>query len=175
MDSYLGEIRMFAGGYAPSNWALCDGSLLSITENAALYSLLGTAWGGDGQNNFALPDFRGRLAVGQGQGPGLTPRTLAQTGGFESAVLDQMQMPSHTHTLQASSGAATSTSPAGLAYAATQGGYLGYLVGGASPVTRPFNDQTIAPAGGSQPHSNLMPALAINFIICTAGVFPVRP
>ncbi|WP_207459230.1 tail fiber protein [Azospirillum sp. SYSU D00513] len=184
MDPYLGEIRMFAGNYAPADWHICDGSLLNIQQYQALYSLLGIAWGGDGVSTFALPDLRGRIPVGQGNGPNLTPRTLGQKDGTSTVQIQTVNMPAHTHTVNASNTQATLTNVAagvGLAQpvqATAAGNVVRYAPPTANPLTMQVMDTdmvTMAP-GGSQPHDNLMPYLCINYIICaSAGLYPDRP
>ena len=167
MEPFLGEIRMFAGNFAPQGWAICNGQVLAIAENDALFSLLGTTYGGDGQNTFALPDLRSRVPLHQGQGNGLSNRTLGQAGGEENVTLVVPQLPAHTHAATASSAAGTATSPAGNVWAAGN--------------NTPFSDQpadgqmsaaTVQAAGGSQPHDNRLPFLAINFIIALQGIYP---
>lgn len=178
MDNYLGEIRIFAGDYAPQDWALCDGSLLSISEYSALYSLIGVSWGGDNVTTFALPDLRGRLPVGQGAGPGLTPRTVAQTAGTETAPLGVAEIPAHNHALMATENKAITQTPgptvvhaAAAAPTAAPAG-IPYVVNITGAVEQVMSPQSIGDAGGNQPHPNLMPALALNFIIALTGVFP---
>jgi microcystin-dependent protein len=181
MDPFLGEIRMFAGNYAPENWQLCDGTLLNINEYQALYSLVGTQWGGDGQTTFAAPDLRGRIAVGMGTGTGLTTRTLAQTGGSSAVQLTQANLPAHTHTLS------VSNQPANSAVVSQGAGISQPLTGSANRVVR-YAPPSVTPlqvtfdpdaisvaAGGNQPHTNLMPWLAIQYIISVIGLYPERP
>ena len=156
---------MFAGNFAPAGWMFCEGQLLPISENETLFQLIGTTYGGDGQETFALPDLRGRLPLHQGNG-----FTLAQTGGVESVTLSQQQIPAHSHTLFATGNVATQASPAGASPAATQ----------ASTITNYGTDGpfvTLAPAavqsaGGSQPHTNFQPYLCVDFIISMFGIFP---
>lgn len=187
-DYYLGEIRIFAGGFAPEDWALCDGRLLQINSYQPLYALLGTTWGGDGKTTFGLPDLRGRLPIGQGQGvapngsPPMTMRTLGQTGGAETVTVTEAQYPTHTHTLNVALTPATAATPGStLAFAQPGGGNVTYLP---NPKVNPdakfsitLDPGTVAPStGGSQPHNNIMPCLAVNFIICIKnGLFPSRP
>jgi microcystin-dependent protein len=168
-DSYLGEIRIFAGNFAPVGWHLCDGSLLSIAEYNALYALLGTTYGGDGVSTFGVPDLRGRLAVGQGNGTGLTPRVMGQSFGTEIA---NAAWPVHTHTLMASSSAAAIGTPGGNVLATTTTDVPLYDV---KSNPKAFDARAINSAGGSQPHMNVMPSSCINFIISTSGYFPSRP
>jgi len=169
-EPFVGEIRMFAGTFAPRGWALCDGQLLAISQNDALFSLLGTIYGGDGRTTFGLPDLRGRVPVHMGQGPGLSNYGVGVKGGAENVTLIANQLPSHSHTLQAASDVAGSKS--------AQGNLLGRstnidLYTGDSP------DGTLASAavsnsGGSQSHGNLMPFLCVNFIIALFGIYPSR-
>lgn len=167
-DPYVGEIRIFAGNYAPNGWLFCQGQLLSIAVNTTLFQLIGTTYGGDGQSTFALPDLRGRLPIHQGQGPGLQTYILGQTGGAEQVTLTTQQIPTHTHPLVATNAVGSAASP--------QGGVL--AASGSSNVYRPapsavaLSSQTVAPTGGSQPHTNFQPYLCVNFIISLFGLFP---
>ncbi|MFD2784119.1 phage tail protein [Hymenobacter rubripertinctus] len=175
MDNYLGEIRIFGGTFPPVGWQFCSGQLLSISENEALYTLLGTTYGGDGQNTFALPNLQSRVAVGMGQGPGRSNYQQGQTAGTENVTLTTAQLPVHQHPLQASvkavTGANGQTSPVG-AYFADKGGdnYTG--TAGTSTLGADALTGTLTPAGGSQPHSNIQPALALQYIIATEGIYP---
>lgn len=163
-DPYLGEIRMFGGNFAPIGWATCDGQLLSIAENSALFSLIGTTYGGDGVNTFALPDLRGRVAAHFGGA-----LALGQVGGSESVTLTVAQIPSHSHTAEAAS-AGTVRSPAGQVWAADRGQnvapYAAAADGHAMAAT------AIGPQGGGQPHDNMQPFLAVSFIIALLGIYP---
>lgn len=159
---YVGEIRMFAGNFAPAGWMFCEGQLLPISENETLFQLIGTTYGGDGQSTFALPDLRGRLPVHQGNG-----FILAETGGAEQITLTVNQIPSHGHPLLASSSPAGSKQPQGNLPAATQADFYT-----ASFTPLPFNNQAITATGGSQPHDNFQPYLCIDFIISLYGIFP---
>lgn len=174
--SYIGEIRMFGGNFAPMGWMLCQGQLLPIAEYDTLFMLIGTTYGGDGMNTFALPDLRGRIPIHQGSGPGLTPRTLGQMGGTESVTLNTTQMPSHTHavvaTPQAVSSVGNDLSPAGNHWARA-GGERGY--GDTANVTMAadlLSTPTVGDAGDNRPHENRPPYLAVNFIISLFGVYP---
>jgi microcystin-dependent protein len=167
-EAFVGEIRMFAGNFAPQNWAPCDGRLLPIAENEVLYTLLGTTYGGDGQTTFGLPDLRGRLPIGMGQGPGLSPRVQGQQMGVESVTLNVAQTPAHTHAF-AAGGASSSASPQGLVPAAATGFSFYAAAPTASTWLAPGTVQTV---GGGQPHDNVMPSLAVSFIIALAGIFP---
>lgn len=173
MDAYLGQIILFAGNFAPKNWAPCDGRLLSIAQNQALFSLLGTIYGGNGVQTFALPDLRGRLPVGQGQAAGGSNYTLGEAAGAETATLLSAQMPAHTHPLQASTAGATSTDPTNNVLAAVPASNVFYDVP-ASPAPIGLGPDTVAPAGGNQPHSNMMPTQTLTYLICVYGLFPSR-
>lgn len=167
-DPYVGEIRMFAGNYPPVGWSFCDGQLTAIGDAEALFNLIGTTYGGDGQSTFALPDLRGRLPVHMGTGPGLSPRTPGEVLGAESATITTATMPAHSHTPQAAGGAATSPTPSAGVWASVSTGaaYAGF------PATVPMNPSLVGPVGGNQPHENLMPALCVSFIIAMYGVYP---
>ncbi len=174
MDPYLGDIRLFAGSFAPAGWVICDGRLLAISENDALYAIVGTTYGGDGINTFAVPDLRGRLPVGQGNGPGLSPRVIGQQFGVESVTLLTTQIPSHNHSFNASTAApSTSPSPAGTVFAHSDADKI-YVSSPTGPLPETMNAATVQATGGTQPHNNIMPTTAINYIMCTAGIFPSR-
>lgn len=170
-EPYLGEIRMFGGMFAPAGWAFCDGQLLPISENDALFTLIGTQYGGNGQTTFALPDLRGRSPVHQGQGPGLQDTyPIGSTGGVETVTLLQAHLPSHAHPVAASNTAATSTLPQGrvLTRPASGQAYLDDTpVSAMSPVS-------VGGVGGSQPHENMAPYLPVSFIIALYGIYPSR-
>ncbi len=172
----MATIVMFAGNFAPRNWAFCQGQLLSIAQNTALFSLIGTIYGGDGRTTFALPDFRGRVPVGEGQGPGLSDYQLGQMSGTEQSTLTVAQMPSHTHQISAqvavSNGNGT-TDEAGNNVLATTAGN-NYAAPAAANGNLGGVSAKEAPAGGSQPFSNMQPYLAMNFVICMQGIFPSR-
>jgi microcystin-dependent protein len=175
-DPYLGEIRIFAGDYAPVNWALCVGQKLSIMDNEALYTLIGTTYGGDGVQNFALPDLRGRLPIGFGKGGGLnTNYPLARAVGTNFVTLEVSQIPSHTHVMSVSSQAATSDAPGpSLTFADVGAPALFYVDTGhaAATGTTDFSTKAVSEAGGGQPHANVMRSTGINFIICVSGLYP---
>jgi microcystin-dependent protein len=158
---------MFAGNFTPQGWATCNGQVLSIAGNEALFSLLGATYGGDGQNTFALPDLRSRVPLHQGQGSGLSNRALGASGGEESVTLVAPQLPAHTHPAAANSGPATATSPAGNVWAA--GNNTPYSD---QPADGQMSGATIQAAGGGQPHDNMLPFLAVTFIIALQGIFP---
>lgn len=166
-NPYVGEIRLFAGNFAPAGWMLCQGQLLSIAENDVLFALIGTTYGGDGQTTFALPDLRGRVPVHQGQGPGLSPRGLGELGGTETVTLLSAQMPAHTHAMHASTAVASGTAPGGALLAATSVASYDPGVG-----LTPMAAGAVGSAGGAQPHDNMAPTLVVNHIISVFGVFP---
>lgn len=165
---YVGEIRMFGGNFAPLGWAFCNGSLLSISENEALFTLIGTTYGGDGETTFAVPDLRGRLPVHQGAGPDGTTYSVGQSGGEERVTLTTNQLPNHTHPMRAAAIAGNQTSPGGHLPANTTGVAL-YIN---DPPDGNMNAQSIASAGGGQPHENMQPYLPLSFIISLFGFFP---
>jgi microcystin-dependent protein len=169
-EPFVGEIRMFGFNFPPQGWALCDGQLLSISQNAALFSLLGTTYGGDGESTFALPDLRSRVPVSQGQGEGLSSYAEGQAGGTETVTLAAAQMPAHTHAVSASSSPAASERPAGRVLARSPD--HSYIP---EPDTDTvMNAKMIGAAGNSQPHDNIQPYLVLNFCIALQGVFPAR-
>lgn len=166
---FIGEIRLFAGNFAPSGWLFCQGQLLPISEYDALFNLIGTTYGGDGQTTFALPDLRSRVPVHQGTGlTGSVP--LGEQGGVETVTLTTTQIPAHSHVLNGSTATATTTSPGG-AVPGTLPGVTTFGYGADAPPTT-LAPQSLVPVGGSQPHDNLQPYLAVNFIISLFGVFP---
>lgn len=159
---YVGEIRMFGGNFAPNGWLFCDGQLLSISENETLFQLIGTTYGGDGQNTFALPDLRGRLPIHAGNGV-----TLAEAGGIEAFTLSTQTIPSHSHAMLASTAIPAASSPD----KSVTGQAAAKLYRGGSP-TVTLNPQSLVPTGGNQPHNNMQPYLCVNFIISLYGIFP---
>jgi len=170
-NNFVGEIRMFGGNFAPNGWATCDGQLLAISENETLFQLIGTTYGGDGQNTFALPDLRGRVPIHQGTGPDGTSFVVGQNAGVELVTLSANQIPSHTHLLAATSSGqqeapSSSTLPASTVPAIDDV----YGPAGTSPTQ--LASGTICLAGGSQPHENRQPYLGVNFIISLFGIFP---
>ena len=169
MDPFIGQIIMFAGNYAPRGWAFCDGQLLAVSQHMALFSIIGTFYGGDGRTTFALPDLRGRAPLHAGHGPGLTNRFLGSRAGTETNVLVPSQMPSHTHTLRATSGRALETNPSGKLLAAP---HADMYASGTSDVS--LNSDAVGTAGGSQPIDNMPPFLAVNYIIALTGIYPSR-
>lgn len=200
-EPFLGEIRIFTGNFAPINWAFCDGSLVAISTNVALFSILGTTYGGNGVSTFALPDLRGRVPIHRGQGPGLSPYSLGDNAGQETVTLTLSNMPSHTHvatftpatggsaatTVAASSGLADEVSPIGNIPAVPNFGHTQYPsytapanstgnLGGVASSSSGSGGGTIAisPSGGSQPFALQQPYLVLNFIIALQGIFPSR-
>jgi len=164
---------MFAGNFAPRAWAFCDGQLLAVSQNDALFSLLGTIYGGDGRTTFGLPDFRGRIPLHAGSGPGLSTRPLGAKGGSEQETLTSNQLPSHNHApLKASDAPAGSTDPAGRSTAKAD--KFTYRSAGAFPPNQNMNAAAMGAVGGSQSHSNLMPTLCVHFIIALFGIYPSR-
>lgn len=171
-NQYLGEIRAFAGNFAPRGWAFCYGQLLPINGNEALYSLLGTFYGGNGINNFGVPDLRGRTPIHQGQGPGLTDRYIGERTGWESVPLQTSQLPPHNHSFNATAKPSTESTPINTVYADnadTVTGYVSDLT--ANTVT---NSELIADTGHGDPHYNMMPYQTINYIISLTGNYPPR-
>ena len=168
-DPFLGEIRAFAGNFAPLGWALCQGQVLPIAENDALFALIGTTYGGDGQTTFALPNLAGRIPIHQGTGPGLTRRAMGEAGGSEAVALGVQQLPTHNHTAIGANSGADKVGPAGAFWSTDPGGNSGaystmagsQMAGGA-----------IGIAGGGQAHANLQPFLVLNYIIALEGLFP---
>ncbi|MDO6596379.1 tail fiber protein [Oceanihabitans sp. 2_MG-2023] len=172
-DGLIGEVQMFAGNFAPRNWAFCNGQLLLISDNTALFSILGTTYGGDGRTTFGLPDLRGRVVIHPGSGPGLSPYSLGQNGGVESVTLSPNQIPSHAHTTQVN---ATAPVDSGLETdipnAAVWAQGEGYGTTGNTQMS-PTAVQ-LANTGGSLPHTNIAPYKAVNYIICLNGYYPSR-
>jgi microcystin-dependent protein len=170
-DPFVAEIRIFPFNFAPKGWAFCDGQLLPLSQNTALFSLLGTTYGGDGKSNFALPNMQGNVPMHPAQGPGLSLHDLGETGGSETVTLLQSEIPAHSHAMRAVIDPAEVQSPApdrSLARSAP-----GFAYDPNTPNAIMAN-QTLAPAGGDQPHNNLMPYLTLNFNIALQGVFPPR-
>lgn len=168
MDPFVGEIRMFPFNFAPSGWALCNGQLLPLSQNTALFSLLGTQFGGDGKSNFALPNLQGRAPMHQGQGSGLTDRLIGEQGGDATVTLLDSEIPQHTHTMAASNNDVDTNLPGGAISGAAQ-----------SPLFRPdanttMNPRALAIAGGGLPHNNMQPYLTLSFNIALQGVYPPR-
>jgi microcystin-dependent protein len=168
-DAFVAEIRMFAGNFAPNGWALCDGQLMPISQNTALFSLLGTMYGGDGRSNFALPNLQAASPLGQGQGPGLTPRVVGEMGGVDTVTLLQTEMPAHGHALQGATDDVNSLSPIGAMPGAAESAGL-YRTGHNAALAA----TAMSVQGGSLPHNNRQPYLAVTFIIALVGIFPPR-
>jgi microcystin-dependent protein len=172
-DPFVAEIRVFPFNFAPKGWAWCDGQLLPLSQNTALFSLLGTTYGGDGKSNFALPDLQGRAPMHPGQGPGLSLHDLGETGGSETVSLLESEIPAHAHSLNASNQPGEDPNPGPTqAIARSVGASLYQDVVNQNIVM--MSDQTLAPAGGDQPHNNLQPYLTFYFCIALQGVFPPR-
>ena len=170
-EPFIAEIRIFAGNFAPRGWAFCDGQLLPIAQNTALFSLIGTTYGGDGRTTTALPNLQGRAPMHPGRGPGLTSRRLGQRGGVETVTLSEAQMPAHTHSVMATGNPGNLGIPSNArALARTQPGFAWQT---AEP-NADMASQVLPNAGGSQAHNNLQPFLAINFIIALVGLYPSR-
>jgi microcystin-dependent protein len=171
-DPFVAEIRAVPFNFAPVGWALCDGQLLPISQNTALFSLLGTTYGGDGRTTFALPNLQGRVLMHPGQGAGLSEHVLGETGGVTTHAVTQDQLPAHNHTLKAVPMPGTLASPLNAALA--KGGGNAALYASASTVSGTLHTQAVATAGASLPHNNLQPYLVLNYIIALQGVFPSR-
>jgi len=173
-DSFVGEIRIFAGNYAPVDWLMCDGSLLNISQYQVLYSLIGVTYGGNGNTNFALPNLNGRLPIGQGSGTGLTPRVIGQTMGANTVTLVTAELPAHQHTIQATTNSATAITPGpSLTLAAISAPSVFYDAGTSAAATqKAFNAEAFSPSGGNTAHENTMPTLSLSYIISTSGAYP---
>jgi microcystin-dependent protein len=177
MDPFLAEIRVFPFNFAPKGWAFCDGQILPISQNTALFSLLGTTYGGDGKSNFALPNLQGNAPMHPGQGPGLSLHVLGEAAGTSDVTLLQSEMPAHAHGTLLGSTGSDQTSPAGNAWGSGQklGGSKVYAPKDANPANNvQMSPLALSPTGGSQPHNNMQPYLALNFCIALQGVFPPR-
>lgn len=169
-DPFVGEIMKFGGSFAPSGWATCEGQLIQISQNDALFSLLGTIYGGDGRTTFGLPDLRGRVPVHPGNGPGLTPISLGQKGGVENVTLTTNQLPQHSHNLNVNSGGGNSEKPGGNFIASNSEGVKHY----SSSTTINANNGSISNFGGGQSHTNMQPYLGIYYCIALYGIYPSR-
>lgn len=170
-EPFIAEIRIFAGNFAPNGWAFCNGQLLPISQNTALFSLIGTTYGGDGQSTMALPDLQGRAPMHPGQGPGLTPRQLGQRGGLETVELSQSQMPSHGHAWNVSGRTANANDPGSESHLA--GASSANLYRDAQGLVE-LDPQFVGNTGSGQAHNNMQPSLALNFIIALVGLYPSR-
>lgn len=169
-DPYIGEIRMFGGNFPPNGWAFCDGQLMPIAENDALFTLIGTTYGGDGQETFALPNLQSRVPIHMGTGPAGVTRTIGEAGGTESVTLTTQQIPIHTHSALATNSAGNTALASGVWAASADTSINPY--GAAASIDSSMAPQAIAPVGGSQPHDNMLPFLVISFIISLFGIFP---
>lgn len=167
MDPFLGEIKLFPYNFAPRGWAFCQGQVLAISQNTALFSLLGTTYGGNGQTTFALPDLRGRVPLSSGQGPGLSAYSLGQNGGTENVTLTRDQMPQHNHGVMVNSGAANTQRAAGT-FLSTGGSY------NSATDNNMLAPTAISLVGNNQPHQNIQPYLTLNYCIALEGIFPSR-
>ncbi|MEI4552194.1 phage tail protein [Pseudoalteromonas spongiae] len=173
-DPFIGEIRMFAGNFPPRQWAMCNGQLMAVSQNEALFSLIGTIYGGDGRSTYGLPDMRGRIPMHWGNGPGLTPRPIGQRTGEETVTLLPTEIPSHMHAMQASQDAVSSESPSNTVlgtFAATDQMYTETFDPAAQGT---MNSLSVMNSGGSHAHTNLMPFQCLSYIICLTGIYPSR-
>lgn len=172
-DPFVAEIRIFPFNFAPKGWAWCDGQLLPLSQNTALFSLLGTTYGGDGKSNFALPDLQGRAPMHPGQGPGLSLHDLGETGGSETVTLLESEIPAHFHGVRSESATGTSASIEGKRFGRSATGRPSAYTTATTPLVQ-MHPNSIAPAGGDQPHNNMQPYLTFYFCIALQGVFPPR-
>jgi len=173
-DPFVAEIRMFAGNFAPTGWAMCDGQLLPISQNTALFSLLGTFYGGDGRTTFALPDLRGRIPLQQGQGPGLSNRDLGETGGSSTVTLLTTEIPSHTHQIKAVTASGTSTDPTNKTWAQARYGRVADQIYATGAPDTQMSSNAMSTVGSGLPHNNMSPYLCVTFIIALQGIYPPR-
>lgn len=174
-DPFVAEIRIFPFNFAPKGWALCDGQILPLSQNTALFSLLGTTYGGDGKSNFALPNLQGSAPMHPGQGPGLSLHDLGESSGSETVTLLQTEIPIHAHNVMVGTqDVADVQVPSPSRILGKSGGAFAYVPGTPIPALTPMNDNMLAPAGGDQPHNNLQPYLTCNFCIALQGVFRPR-
>lgn len=171
-EPFIAEIRIFAGNFAPKRWAFCDGRLLPISQNTALFSLIGTTYGGDGRSTTALPNLQGSAPMQPGRGPGLTARRLGERGGAETVTLDEAQMPEHSHGWEVSARGANDNDPGDSVYLGA--GSLNQQIYGPADNLQDMAGQALAGTGGSQAHNNMQPFLVINFIIALEGLYPPR-
>jgi microcystin-dependent protein len=172
-NPFVAEIRIFPFNFPPKGWAFCDGQILPLSQNTALFSLLGTTYGGDGKSNFALPNMQGNAPMHPGQGPGLSLHDLGETGGSDTVTLLESEIPSHSHGLLGSTQSANGNNPGPTVMLAKSNGGFAYSTNSTQNLVN-MADVTIAPAGGDQPHNNLMPYLTLNFCIALQGVYPPR-
>ena len=168
---FIGEIRSFAGSFAPSGWARCNGQLLPIGTHTTLFSMLGTRFGGDGVTNFALPDLRGRVPIGPGAGPTLTPRAIGDSGGVESHALTAGELATHTHQFRASKSNGTTTDPANGVFSRSAAAIPAF----ASPANVDLANGMLTSTGGGEPHNNMQPFIAVTYIIALQGFVAPRP
>jgi len=173
MDPFVAEIRIFPFNFAPKGWAFCDGQILPLSQNTALFSLLGTTYGGDGKSNFALPNLQGNGPIHAGQGPGLSLYDLGQAGGSETVTLLESEIPAHSHAMMAANLPADQAAPTARSMARSVNAFA-YVAGSPAPALVPMSDNALTPAGGDQPHNNMMPYLTLNFCIALQGVYPPR-
>lgn len=171
-DPFVAEIRIFPFNFAPKGWAFCDGQLLPLSQNTALFSLLGTTYGGNGKSNFALPDLQGRAPMHPGQGPGLSLHDLGETGGSETVTLLESEIPAHAHAMRGSTEDAALQAPSSVRSLGRTGNGSAYQTSNAGLTQQA--PETLTPAGGDQPHNNMQPYLTLNFCIALQGVFPPR-
>jgi len=174
-EPFIGEIRLLPYTFAPYGWEACNGQLLSVSQYQSLFALIGTTFGGDGTNNFGVPDLRARTAIGFGNGPGLTPRSVGQTGGENSVTLSINQLPPHTHVLQGSSATQSGGVLTNALFANLGGRTSGYTSYAAGPNVVSLNNASIQSIGSSQSHENRQPFLAVQYCIATEGIWPTRP
>jgi len=174
-NPFVAEIRIFAGNFAPTGWALCNGQLMPISQNTALFSLLGTTYGGDGKSTFALPNLQGSAPMQAGQGPGLTLRSLGEVGGEQSVTLLQTEMPAHSHGVQAATSGGGLPGPANNVWASGLRGHPGAYANSSPATNVQMNPFAVSLTGGNLPHNNMPPYLCLTFIIALQGVFPARP
>ena len=176
-DAYVGEIRLFPFNYAPKNWALCNGQIISIQQNTPLFAIIGTYYGGNGTTTFALPNLQGRVLIGQGQRPGGSDYVLGEVAGVTSVTLSTTEMPAHNHALNANTGAGTVLAAAGNELSAPSTGGRRPVAGAAYNSADPnvtLSPLTLGLAGSSQPHNNMQPYLTMSYCICQYGIFPSR-
>jgi microcystin-dependent protein len=170
-DQFVAEIRIFPFNFAPRGWAQCNGALMAIAQNTALFSLIGTFYGGDGKSTFGLPNLQGSFAMHQGEGAGLTPREIGETGGEAAVTLLGTQIPGHTHAVNCASSGGTSSPLSAEFGGGGRGRQPAYAAG---PAAVSMNPNAVAAAGGSQPHNNLPPYVVLNYCIALQGIFPAR-
>jgi microcystin-dependent protein len=173
-EPFYGEIKIYGCTFAPEGWAFCDGQLIDIAQNTALFSILGTIYGGDGRVTFALPNLKGKAPMHWGSGPGLTQKYLGEYGGAETVVLSTSHMPAHTHEVNLISKRSTDFKPQNDYFLAGARGAAIYAEVGDSPTLTPMSSDTLQNSGGSQAHNNMQPSLSMNFCIAMAGIYPPR-